>query len=65
MLDLPPAQYAELLQDLETLKTRYNYIVKELDETQKPHPPVSVLAACGVFQARAKEDPERSVNNAL
>ena len=37
--DLTPAQYAELLQDLETLKQRYNYIVKDLDETQKPYNP--------------------------
>lgn len=37
--DLTPAQYAELLEDLEALKTRYNYIVKELDETQKPYNP--------------------------
>lgn len=35
--DLTPAQYAELLEDLEALKTRYNYIVKEPDETRKPY----------------------------
>lgn len=37
--DLTPAQYAELLEDLEILKRRYNHIVKELDETQKPYNP--------------------------
>lgn len=37
--NLTPAQCAELSQDLETLKEQYNYIVKELDETQKPYNP--------------------------
>lgn len=37
--DLTPAQYAEMVEDLEKLKARYNFIYEELDETQKPYSP--------------------------
>lgn len=36
---LTPAQYAELQEDLETLKNAYNYIYEELDESQRPYNP--------------------------
>ena len=37
--DLTPAQYAELREDLEELKSRYNSIYEELDESKRPYNP--------------------------
>lgn len=37
--DLTDEQYSELLNDLEELKTRYNYIFKDLSEYDKPYSP--------------------------
>lgn len=35
--DLTDEQYAEMVADLEELKSKYNYIYKELDTTQESH----------------------------
>ena len=35
--DLTESEYEELMQDIETLKEKYNYIYKELDESLKPY----------------------------
>lgn len=37
--DLTPEQYAEMCQDLEELKKKYNFIYEELDETRRPYSP--------------------------
>lgn len=37
--DLTPAQYEEMQTDLEELKSRYNFIYEELDETKRPYSP--------------------------
>lgn len=37
--DLTPAEYSEMLTDLEKLKVRYNYIMQELNEIEKPYSP--------------------------
>lgn len=37
--DLTENEYGELMQDIETLKEKYNYIYKELDESLKPYNP--------------------------
>ena len=37
--DLTEKEYGELMQDIETLKEKYNYIYKELDESLKPYNP--------------------------
>lgn len=39
LTDLTEEEYAEMVTDLEALKARYNYIVKDLDETKKPYNP--------------------------
>ena len=37
--DLTPAQYIELREDLDELKSRYNFIYEELDESMRPYNP--------------------------
>ena len=37
--DLTENEYEELMQDIEALKEKYNYIYKELDESSKPYYP--------------------------
>lgn len=37
--DLTENEYKELMQDIETLKEKYNYIYEELDESLKPYCP--------------------------
>ena len=37
--DLTENEYGELMQDIETLKEKYNYIYEELDESLKPYHP--------------------------
>lgn len=37
--ELTAAQYDEMRRDMETLQGRYNYIIEELDETQRPYSP--------------------------
>ena len=37
--DLTENEYEELMQDIEVLKEKYNYIYKELDESLKPYHP--------------------------
>ena len=38
--DLTENEYEELIQDIETLKEKYNYIYKELNEYSKPYNPI-------------------------
>ena len=37
--DLTEQEYTEMIQDLETLKEKYNHIFRELDESKKPYSP--------------------------
>lgn len=37
--DLTAEQYNELQNEIETLKEKYNYLYKELDESEKPYSP--------------------------
>lgn len=37
--DITPVQYEELIADLESLKSQYNFIFEELDETERPYHP--------------------------
>ena len=37
--DLTDEEYAEMREDLKALEEKYNFIMKELDETKKPYSP--------------------------